>query len=70
MNKLNGCRRNYSRGETIKGRKVFVEIRYSKFCYELDEKNYCEILSALHYKPLYNINCNEKWGEKYASSSL
>ena len=42
-------------GETIKGRKVFVEIWYSIFCYDLDEKKYCEILSALHYKLLYNV---------------
>ena len=67
MNKLD---RNYSRGETIKRRKVFMEIRYSIFRYDLDEKKYCEILSALHYKPLYNINCNEKWGKKYTNSGL
>ena len=29
-----------------------------------------EILTALHYKPLYNINRSEKWGKKYTSRSL
>ena len=35
----------------------------------IDEKNH-EILTALHYKPLYNINCSEKWGKKYTSRGL
>ena len=52
MNKLDSCLRNYSRRETIKRRKVFVEIRYSIFCYDLDEKN------IMKYYPLCIINCS------------
>ena len=31
--------------------------------YSIEKKNH-EILTALHYKPLYNINRSEKWGKK------
>ena len=31
LHKLNSCRGNYWKGETIKGRKLFAEIRYSFF---------------------------------------
>ena len=31
--------------------------------YSIEKKNH-EILTALHYKPLYNINHSEKWGKK------
>jgi hypothetical protein len=35
----------------------------------LQKKNH-EILTALHYKPLYNISRSEKWGKKYTSRGL
>ena len=33
------------------------------------KKNH-EILTTLHYKPRYNISCNEKRGNKYTSRGL
>ena len=35
----------------------------------MKEKNH-EILTALHYKPLYNINHSEKWGKKYKKTRV
>jgi hypothetical protein len=35
----------------------------------MKKKNH-EILTALHFKPLYNINRTEKWGKKYTNRGL
>ena len=37
---------------------------------ELDKKKNHEIITALHYKPLYYINRSEKSGKKYTSHGL
>ena len=35
---------------------------------DLEKKNR-EILAALQYKPLYNINCSDKWGKKIQAAA-
>ena len=40
---------------------VSKKVGYSIFCCTLDEKKNHEILTALHYKLLYNINRRDSW---------
>ena len=42
---------------------------YSEFDDVLEKRNH-ETLTALHYKPIYNINRSEKWDRKYTNRGL
>ena len=68
--KLNSCHGNYSRGETIQGRKLFPEIRYARYMLYGIQKSLKALCNFSTYKEILNLAAKQGKSRKSDGVSL